>query len=212
MSALIPLFKSDKSSEWHDVDHDHREKIEALAQDPVARIFSSLVLKDDSVQDITYSHFLNIIDQAATWLDANLPQPSSASDFPTFQYVGDLNLRRLALVVAGAKTGRKILMTRRYALPDVVAHLIDETNCNVFLYEPSGRDAMNPQFGDETAIRLTLPAWDSWFSASTITTYTPRPPRQRNMDDPVCVFHTSGTTGNPKSICLRYSRCVVAAI
>ncbi|KAI5359846.1 putative AMP-dependent synthetase/ligase, AMP-binding, ANL domain-containing protein [Septoria linicola] len=71
---------------------------------------------------------------------------------------------------------------------------------------------MNPQFGDETAIRLTLPAWDSWFSASTITTYTPRPPRQRNMDDPVCVFHTSGTTGNPKSICLRYSRCVVAAI
>lgn len=88
------------------------EKIEALAQEPVARIFSSLVLKDDSVQDITYSHFSNIINQAAAWLDANLPQSSSASEFPTFSYVGDLNLRRLALVVAGAKTGRKVCRTR----------------------------------------------------------------------------------------------------
>ncbi|WPB07602.1 uncharacterized protein RHO25_012263 [Cercospora beticola] len=108
------------------------DKIEAFAREPTERVFCSLVLEDASVQDITYSHFLNIINKAATWLDESLPRPTSASDFPTFSYVGDLNLRRLALVVAGAKTGRKILMVRRYALRDTIAHLITETKCTTF--------------------------------------------------------------------------------
>lgn len=84
------------------------QKIETLAQEPTARLFSTVRLANGSTKDISYRKFLSIVNKAALWLDANLPKPESADDFPTFQYVGNLNLRLLALVVAAEKTGRKV--------------------------------------------------------------------------------------------------------
>ena len=87
------------------------EKIENLAAEPIEWVFSTLIRDDDSLQDVSYRHFSSIINRAAAWMDENLPLPISASDFPTFLYVGDVSLRILALLVAGAKTGRKVCYT-----------------------------------------------------------------------------------------------------
>ena len=57
----------------------------------------------DGFNDITYGEFARAVDRAANWLDSKL---GKAEEQEAFTYFGPGDLRYLALIVAGAKSGR----------------------------------------------------------------------------------------------------------
>jgi hypothetical protein len=77
-------------------------------------------------------------------------------------------------------------------------HLIAETNCAAFVYEPLDErisDSMQSQFRAAGTTHRILPLWDSWLYFARDVSYTPRKSWGQTVDDPVCVFHTFGSTG-----------------
>jgi hypothetical protein len=101
------------------------QRIGQLAQEPNPRLFASIPTPTGSRRDVSYRQFENLINQTASWLDENLPEPSIPSEFPTFAYIGAVDLRRIALVIASAKTGRKVHLLRHDAQPGLTETLLD---------------------------------------------------------------------------------------
>lgn len=81
------------------------ELIDRLAEDSTPRTFASIKPPSSCRRDMSYRDFSNLINTAALWLDKHLPDQSPSR---TLAYIGTIDLRRMALLVACAKSGRRV--------------------------------------------------------------------------------------------------------
>ena len=63
---------------------------------------------DQGLQAVTYRSIANAVNRASYWLDSNLGKPGH-KEFPTFAYVGPLDLGYPIMLLAAIKTHRKVL-------------------------------------------------------------------------------------------------------
>jgi hypothetical protein len=80
-----------------------------------SRVYASIPRSDhleDGFQDITYTQLAGAIDQASWWLDTHLGKEHER--FECFAYFGPRDLRYVALIIAGIKTGRMARITQSF--------------------------------------------------------------------------------------------------
>ena len=92
-------------------------RIDFLARTDSTRVYASIPKYDDpkdGFRDVTYAELAKAIDRASWWLDSRLAR--SHGEFECFAYFGPRDLRYVAMIIAGIKTGRKVKDPRSHAL------------------------------------------------------------------------------------------------
>lgn len=86
-------------------------------------------------------------------------------------------------------------MVRRYASEEAMKNLVAASDCGFFLYDCE-EDKTRLQSQHPNKLHLVLPSWESWLEPHGRVDYAPVKAWEQSMDDAICVFHTSGSTGN----------------
>ena len=84
------------------------QRLDRLANDTTAAPFASIPTPSGPRKDLSYRQFANIVNTAALWLDGNLQGHDTSFEPSTFAYNGTIDLCRYVLLIAAAKTGRKV--------------------------------------------------------------------------------------------------------
>ncbi|RMJ07283.1 hypothetical protein CDV36_013107 [Fusarium kuroshium] len=143
---------------------------------------------------VTTAQFANAVNFMCEWLETRL-SPSSTT---VVGYTGPNDLRCFILILAGAKTGTKVLLcSSRNSLEGKLA-LIQQSNCQAWLSSSEG-DAQDI-LGEHPMPSFVIPNVSELIRAEPVPVY---PYEKSFLDarwDLLAYLHTSGSTGNPKLI------------
>ncbi|RSL99905.1 hypothetical protein CEP52_009435 [Fusarium oligoseptatum] len=143
---------------------------------------------------VTTAQFANAVNFMCEWLETRL-SPSSTT---VVGYTGPNDLRCSILILAGAKTGAKVLLcSSRNSLEGKLA-LIQQSNCQAWLSSSEG-DAQDI-LGEHPMPSFVIPSVSELIRAEPVPVY---PYEKSFLDarwDLLAYLHTSGSTGNPKLI------------
>ncbi|KAM0421219.1 hypothetical protein ACHAPT_010939 [Fusarium lateritium] len=170
--------------------------VDRLAEAEPARILYHVFVDQTSTVPVpvTTFQFANAVNFMCGWLKTRLASSSTT----VVGYTGPNDLRCFILILAGAKSGTKVLLcSSRNSLEGKLA-LIQQSNCQAWLSSSEG-DAQDivqkhpmPEF--------VIPALSDLIQAKPTPAY---PYEKSFLDgrwDLLAYLHTSGSTGNPKLI------------
>lgn len=177
---------------------------EIASTDPERVIYSYTLTKDpaDGFRDVTVKALSRAIDRCAWHITEQLGPPKEA--FPTIAYMGPQDVVYTILIMASVKAGYKVLLTSLRNTVEAHLHLMEATDCQTFAMPP---DYPLPTVKQILAARpmrvLDIPGPEHWLADDFEGADKPFA-YQKTYDDaraePLCVLHTSGSTGMPKPI------------
>ena len=174
--------------------------IDQIARDDPTRLFARFPTGPNfssKLRDLTYHDYAAAIDKTAWWLERTIG--TSGDDFPTIAYVGPTDVRYHILAPAAAKAGYKLLLpSSRNSLAHHL-HILEETNCNVFLSD-ANFDAKRIQ-AERQIQHIVVPSVSEVLD---VQSDEPQYPFAKTFEeakhDPLLILHSSGSTGPPKTI------------
>ncbi|KAE8151841.1 putative AMP-binding enzyme [Aspergillus avenaceus] len=163
----------------------------------------SLPINDDDLsegyRDVSFQELNNAANHAAHWLSHALPTPSEP--FQCFAYAGPKDLRYAVLAVAAAKLQKVMILPSPLVTPEAQLRILALKNCKLYLRPVEMArpvDAILQKAPDVKSI--TVPGAEEFLKDEEPSPVVYGKTWEEGKDDPWLVFHTSGTTGNPKPI------------
>ncbi|KAI9695695.1 MAG: putative NRPS-like protein biosynthetic cluster [Bogoriella megaspora] len=156
----------------------------------------------DGYRSVSYSDFANAVNGLAFWLQDSLGPPRA--EYEVLTYMGPNDLRYPALVLACIKAGYILFLTSpRNSVP---AHLrlLENLKCETLL-APKPRPPQVQPVADASSIKIAdVPSVDDLLNRR----YPHFPygkTYSEELDKPMFVVHTSGSTGFPKPLIYRHT-------
>ncbi|EHA18576.1 hypothetical protein ASPNIDRAFT_176195, partial [Aspergillus niger ATCC 1015] len=148
-------------------------------------------------RDISFKELNNAANHAAHWLKTNLPPTSEP--FQCFAYAGPKDLRYQILAVAAAKVQRVMVLPSPLVTPEAQLHILEKKGCTVYL-RPSSMEAPVAEIlkAAPHVQTVTVPDIEAFMQEAEAKPVNYSKTYEEGRADPWLVFHTSGTTGNPK--------------
>ncbi|KAJ5391006.1 AMP-binding enzyme [Penicillium cataractarum] len=177
--------------------------IESRARNVSSKSWVSLPINEQDLsqgyKDISFRQLNNYANHAAKWLRENLPPTSDV--FQCFAYAGPKDLRYPILAVAAAKLQKVMVMPSPLITPEAQNRILSAKSCKIYLRPTSMADKVAGLLKEAPAFRVvTVPEIDEFMKEEEAPTFTYSKSWEEGKDDPWLVFHTSGTTGNPKPL------------
>ncbi|KAI9035183.1 putative AMP-binding enzyme [Aspergillus affinis] len=178
--------------------------IEARAQEgPRTESWISLPVNDKDLsagfRDVSFWQLNNAANHAARWLNRALP--ATTEPFQPFAYAGPKDLRYAVLAVAAAKVQKVMVLPSPLITADAQLRILEKKNCKLYLRPAEMAvpvDAVLKGVSDVQTI--TAPGSEELLKDGEAEPVVYEKTWEEGKDDPWLVFHTSGTTGNPKPI------------
>ena len=156
---------------------------------------------------ISFADFARSINIAAWWLEENLGE---STGLPTVAYIGPNDPRYYILCIASMKVGYQLLLLSPRNSVAGHAHLIDKTNCHVFL--KGSTTSIDHILSERPMKSFNVPELADLLQEKKVPTYPFRKTFEEARNDPAIILHSSGSTGPPKPITLKQgSLCSVDA-
>ncbi|KAL2849382.1 hypothetical protein BJX68DRAFT_267234 [Aspergillus pseudodeflectus] len=160
-------------------------------------------------RDITYKEVNNAANHTAHWLNRNLPK--SSEPFQAFAYAGAKDLRYQLLALAAAKLQKVLVLPSPLVTAEAQLRILAKKGCTVYLRPASMADHVTAILHGTSHIQaIEVPDIEEFFRGDEAEAITYRKTWDEGKDDPWLVYHTSGTTGNPKPV--TYTHYMMAGV
>ncbi|KAL2789358.1 hypothetical protein BJX66DRAFT_339351 [Aspergillus keveii] len=160
-------------------------------------------------RDITYSEVNNAANHTAHWLARNLPE--SSEPFQAFAYAGPKDLRYQLLALAAAKLQKVLVLPSPLVTGEAQVRILEKKQCTVYLRPASMVDHVTAILQGTSHIQtIEVPDIAQFFREDKAETVNYSKTWKEGKDDPWLVYHTSGTTGNPKPV--TYTHYMMAGV
>ncbi|GAP86953.1 putative nonribosomal peptide synthetase [Rosellinia necatrix] len=181
----------------HVVDHIART-------DPQRECFSIPRTSDpkDGWKIVTFKQYANAINHVARRI-TELSGPAQAGTFPTIAYVGPNDARYVVLTLAAVKAGYKALFISPRNSQEGQLSLFEKTDCHILTFPKSHRNMVQPWLQEREMQAIEVGTTDSWFPEHEVEPFPYSKTFEEAEWEPLCVLHTSGSTGIPKPIIVR---------
>ncbi|CEJ59944.1 hypothetical protein PMG11_08542 [Penicillium brasilianum] len=177
--------------------------IESRARNVSSKPWVSLPVNEQDLsqgyKDVSFWQLNNYANHAANWLRENLPQ--TLETFQCFAYAGPKDLRYSILAVAAAKLQKVMVMPSPLITPEAQNRILSVKNCKIYLRPASMADKVAEILKETHGFQvITVPEIEEIMKEEEAPVFTYPKSWEEGKDDPWLVFHTSGTTGNPKPL------------
>ncbi|KAJ5679304.1 AMP-binding enzyme [Penicillium macrosclerotiorum] len=177
--------------------------IEARARRPSDRPWVSIPVNDQDLsqgyKDLSFWQLNNYANHAAQWLSENLPP--TTEKFQCFAYAGPKDLRYPILAVAAAKLQKVMVMPSPLIPPPAQMRIFNAKGCSIYLRPASLTDQVAKILQDAPQFQvLTVPEIEEFMNDEEAPSFVYPKTWEEGHQDPWMVFHSSGTTGNPKPL------------
>ncbi|KAH8427638.1 putative AMP-binding enzyme [Aspergillus melleus] len=178
--------------------------IESRAQDgPSTNPWISLPVNNDDLsagfRDISFWQLNNAANHAARWLSQALP--ATTEPFQCFAYSGPKDLRYAILAVAAAKVQKVMVLPSPLITPEAQVRILEKKSCKLYLRPVEMAAPVDTILKTVSDVEtITVPNTEEFLRDEEAAPVVYGKTWEEGKDDPWMVFHTSGTTGNPKPI------------
>ncbi|RAH64234.1 AMP-binding enzyme [Aspergillus aculeatinus CBS 121060] len=177
--------------------------IEARAKKDDDAPWVSLPIDDENMslgfKDISFRTFNNAANHAAHWLRQNLPE--TTEPFQKFAYAGPKDLRYPILAVAAAKLQKVLILPSPLVTAEAQRRILESQKCTVYLRPSTMKAQVDAILHDAPHIQtIDIPDLEQFLKVTESEPVTYSKTWDEGKNDPWLVFHTSGTTGNPKPV------------
>ncbi|KAI0442900.1 hypothetical protein F4803DRAFT_517210 [Xylaria telfairii] len=156
----------------------------------------------DGWKVVTFKQYANAINHVSHRIIANCGVPP-VDTFPTIAYIGPNDARYVVLVLAAVKAGYKALYISPRNSQEGQLSLFDKTDCHIIFFPKSHRNVVQPWLQERDMQPIEVGPLESWFPEEEVEPFPYNKTFEEAEWDPLCVLHTSGSTGIPKPIIVR---------
>ncbi|KAI1349456.1 hypothetical protein F5Y01DRAFT_289187 [Xylaria sp. FL0043] len=164
----------------------------------------------DGWKVVTFKQYANAINHVARKIIANCGTPSTK--FPTIAYIGPNDVRYIVMVLAAVKAGYQALFVSPRNSQEAQLSLFDKTDCHILVFPKSHRAVVQPWLQEREMRAIETGPIENWFPEEDVEPVPYSKTFEEAEWDPLCVLHTSGSTGIPKPIIARQGMVAVSDI
>ncbi|KAI0450042.1 hypothetical protein F5B21DRAFT_447981 [Xylaria acuta] len=181
------------------------------AREPERECFSVPRSSDpkDGWKAVTFKQYANAINHVAQRIVANCGVPP-ANTFPTIAYIGSNDARYVVMALAAVKAGYKALFISPRNSQEGQLSLFDKTDCHIICFSKSHRNTVQPWLQERDMKAVEVGPVESWFPEKEVQHYPYNKTFEEAEWDPLCVLHTSGSTGIPKPVVARQGMVAIS--
>ncbi|KAI1419426.1 hypothetical protein F5Y12DRAFT_778076 [Xylaria sp. FL1777] len=163
----------------------------------------------DGWKTVTFKQYANAINHVAQKIIANCGRPS-INAFPTIAYIGPNDARYVVLMLAAVKAGYQALFISPRNSQEAQLSLFDKTDCHILVFPKSHRAMVQPWLQERDMQAVETGPIENWFPEKEVDPITYSKTFEEAKWDPLCVLHTSGSTGIPKPIVIRQGMMAIS--
>ncbi|GAW24728.1 hypothetical protein ANO14919_143200 [Xylariales sp. No.14919] len=162
----------------------------------------------DGWKTITFKQYANAINRVAHRIIANCGPPP-ADTIPTIAYVGPNDARYVVLILAAVKAGYKALFISPRNAQEGQLSLFDKTDCRIIVFPKTHRTMVQPWLHERDMQAIETGPIENWFPEEEVEPFPYTKTFEEAKWEPLCVLHTSGSTGIPKPILVRHGMVAI---
>ncbi|KAJ4413894.1 putative NRPS-like protein biosynthetic cluster [Gnomoniopsis sp. IMI 355080] len=171
------------------------------AEDPLREAFQFPRTEDpkDGWDTITFENYANAINRCA-WMIIETCGKSTEGSFPTIAYIGPQDARYVVMIFAAVKVGYRALYISPRNSEQGQLNLFEKADCNLLAFAQSYRAMVQPLLRKRPMKAFEVKSFREWFSSEKATPISYGKTFEQAEWEPLCVLHTSGSTGLPKPV------------
>ncbi|KAI0508876.1 hypothetical protein F5B22DRAFT_378949 [Xylaria bambusicola] len=165
----------------------------------------------DGWKPVTFKQYANAINHVARRIINNCGHPP-VNACPTIAYVGPNDARYIVLTLAAVKAGYKALFISPRNSQEGQLSLFDKTDCHILVFPKSHRTMVQPWLHERDMQAIETGPIENWFPETEVEPVPYPKTFEEARWEPLCVLHTSGSTGIPKPIVVRHGMMAISDI
>lgn len=163
----------------------------------------------DGWKAVTFKQYANAINHVVHRIFATSGHPP-AGTCPTIAYIGPNDARYVVLTLAAVKAGYKALFISPRNSQEGQLSLFEKTDCRIIVFPKSHRNMVQPWLEAREMQAIEAGSLESWFSETDVEPVPYTKTFEEVEWEPLCVLHTSGSTGIPKPIIVRQGMIAIS--